>query len=293
MSIKNIPSDLNAEELLLYMEGKPIKVALCGTHKRDAYMDVAGMEEKPDNSLSLHLLRNSVYDVLPEYMFHPIDRFDNIPANEMEERFAEELRKQEEEKENARRFFAPIDLLLLRLKCDVRKAMDSYAQHDKVLENVLTDSLSDEQRGNRFIRQVLPFMPSCRNIRGDRTLLTLMLRKVLGEEGLRIEPHTRSLTIEDDSPRYGYRLGSSVGETYTGNVFDEDVLYYDIHYWSDEECNERFLDFIDDINQFRLFIADWFLSVEDTLEFCIIKDEAPLRLSDTFVYNYLNYNTNI
>lgn len=293
MSIKNIPSDLNAEELLLYIEDNPVKVELCGTHKRDAYMDVAGIEGEPDNSLSLHLSRNSIYDVLPECMFHSIDRFDNIPANETKERFAEELRKQEEEKANARRFFAPIDLLLLQLKCNVKKAMNDYTQQDTVLVNTLTDSLSDKQRNNRFIRRTLPLMPSCRNIRGDRTLLTLMLRKILGEEGLSIEPHVKNMTIADKKPKYEHCLGCEVGKAYVGNVFDEDVVCYDIHYWSDDECNERFMDFIDDIEQFRLFVADWFLSVEDTLEFGIVKDEAPLRLSDTFVYNYLNYNTNL
>lgn len=293
MGIKNIPSDFNAEELLLYMEKTAVKMAVCGTHKRDAYMDVVGIEKKTDNTLSMHLSRNSIYDVLPEYMFHPIDRFDNIPANETKERFAEELRKQEDEKENARRFFAPIDLLLLLLKCEVRKTMDIYAQHDIALEHVLTDSMSNEQRSNRFIKQVLPLVPYCRNIRGNLTLFTLLLRKVLGEERLMIEPHLKCMTVEDDSPRYEYRLGNHIGETYAGNVFDENVLCFDIHYWSDEECNEHFIDLIGDIEQFRLFISDWFLSVEDTLEFCIVKDEAPLRLSDTFVYNYLNYNTNL
>jgi len=293
MSIKNIPGDLNAEELLLYMEGTPVKTTVCGTHKRDAYMDVVGMEETADKALSLRLSRNSMYDVLPEYMFHPIDRFDNIPANETKERFAEELRKQEEEKKNARRFFSPIDLLLLQLKCDVRKTIDRYAQQDIVLEKVLTDSMADEQQSNRFIKQTLSFVPSCRNIRGDRTLFTLLLRKVLGEEKLKVEPHLRCMTIEDENPRYEYRLGSNLGEAYAGNVFNDDVLCYDIHYWSDEDCNEQFMDFIADIEEFRLFISDWFLSVEDMLEFCIVKDETPLRLSDTFVYNYLNYNTNL
>lgn len=293
MNIKNIPNDLNVEELLLYLEGEPMQVAFHGSHKRDAYMDITGTEVTPDGHLKINLARNSLYNVLPEYMFHPIDRFDNIPEIEKKERFAEELKAQEAEKENARRFFEPLDILLLKLKCDVREALGRYAETDVVLEDVIADTLPDGLRQNRFVRQALEFLPSCKDIRGDKTLLTLMLRKILGEEGLKIELHEKCGICEDTAPRYDSQLGSEVGETYAGNVFDEAVWNYDIHYWSDEDCDERFLDFVDAIEQFRHFIADYFLSVEATLEFHLVKDDSPLRLSDTFVYNYLDYNTNI
>lgn len=291
--MKQIPTDINAEELILYLKDKSVKVALCGLHKRDAYNDIVGMDEGPDGVLVMSLARNGLYNVLPEYMFHPIDRFDNIPANETKERFAEELMAQEKENANARRFFEPLDILLLKLKCDIRETFDKYAETDVVLENALTDSMTEELRRNRFVRQTLKFMPSCKSIRGDKTLLTLMLRKVLGEEGLKIELHNQEIMCEDDTPLYDSQLDSEIGRTYVGNVFDETVWYYDLHYWSDDDCNEQFLDFVDEIEQFRQFVADYFISVECMLKFYIVKDESPLRLSDTFVYNYLNYNTNI
>lgn len=288
---KHLPSDINAEELLLFLKGEQVRVSLCGSHKRDAYNDIVGMEETADGALTISLARNSIYNVLPEYMFHPIDRFDNIPANETKERFAEELKAQEEEKENARQFFAPMDLLLLRLKCEVREAMQKYAQSDIILENALTDTLTEEQRNNRFIKRALPFMPSCRYIRGNNTLITLMLRKILEEEGVNICLHQQSETTIDEIPRYHYALGEDIKETYVGNAFDEEVLCYDIHYWSDEDCDEHFLAFIDEVEMFRQFVSDYFLSVEDAIKFDIVKDEATLRLSDIFVYNYLNYSS--
>ena len=78
-----------------------------------------------------------------------------------------------------------------------------------------------------------------------------------------------------------------------GNTFDETVTSYDISYWPDDECNENFLKFIDEVDVLRQFIQDWFLSVEEVLRFHIINDEQPLRLNDDVVYSYLNYNTNI
>ena len=49
-----------------------------------------------------------------------------------------------------------------------------------------------------------------------------------------------------------------------------------------------------EIEEFRDFVQDYFLSVDSVLEFDIHNDDAPaLRLNDTVLYNYLNYNTNL
>ena len=123
--------------------------------------------------------------------------------------------------------------------------------------------------------------------------MTLMLRKVLQEERLKITPHKREQEYTDEHPRYEYTLGASIDSCYVGNTFEEKVTVYDIHYWSEEECNADFLTFIDELEVFRLFIQDYFMSIDETLSFNICQDAAPLRLNDEVIYNYLNYNTNI
>ena len=71
------------------------------------------------------------------------------------------------------------------------------------------------------------------------------------------------------------------------------VVVYDVDYWSDDHCDAHFLQFLEDVEVFRSFIQDYFLAVGETLRFNISQDEAPMRVSDEIVYNYLNYNTNI
>ena len=290
---KNIPEDINVELLLSYFPEGSCKVALKGLHKRNSYKDIIDIEERRDGSLILGIGRNSLYNSLPEFMFHPVDRFDNIPKIEEKERFAEEYQKQEKEKENAYKFFAPIDLLLLKLRVKVRNYLNEYTHSNKVLIGIIGDKLTDEQKKNRFIQQTLQFIPSCKNIRGDKTLLTFMLRKVFMEEGLKIEVHRKVITYTDKTPRYSDGFDSAIGETYVGNVFDEESARYDIHYWSEDDCDENFIKFVEDVEQYRLFIQDYFLSIEDALYFYICTDDAPLRLSDEIIFNYLNYNTNL
>lgn len=293
MSHRNIPEDINVELLLSYFPEGKCKVAFKGLHKRNSYKDIVDIEEKRDGTFIFSLGRNSLYNSLPEFMFHPIDRFDNLPKLEEKERFAEEYQKQEQEKENAFKFFAPIDILLLRLRVMVRERLNEFVDNNKVLIDIICDGLTEEQRTNRFIRHTLNFLPSCKTIRGDKTLLTFMLRKIFMEEGLKIETHHVIVTYKDEKPRYVDGLDAVLEDTYVGNVFDERTTIYDIHYWSDDDCDEHFLKFIEDISLFRCFIQDYFISIEETLRFNICKDEVPLRLSDDMVFNYLNYNTNL
>ena len=290
---KNLPEDINVELLLSYFPKGRCKVEFRGLHKRNSYKDIADIEERRDGTLLLGIGRNSLYNSLPEYMFHAVDRFDNIPKLEEKERFAEEYQKQEQEKENAYKFFSPIDILLLQMRVWVRDHLNEYADNNKVLIDILCDKLTDKQRINRFIKQTLNFIPSCKTIRGNKTLLTFMLRKVFMEEGMKIDKHVETVTYTDKAPRYADRLDAVLEDSYVGNVFDESTLIYDIHYWSDDDCNRDFLIFIEDIKLYQSFIQDYFLSIEETLRFNIYKDDAPLRLSDDIVFNYLNYNTNL
>lgn len=292
--IDNIPPDLNAETLLTYYPEGFVKVAFKGLHKRNSYRDILEMEGGRNGGMMLSLGRDSLYDSLPEYVFHPIDRFDSLTGRDSKEKFSEEYARQEEEKRNAYRLFAPIDLFLLSLRLDVRKAIDQYSSEDKVLQDVLGDSLTEDQRNNIFIRKMVLFLPSCKDIRGDRTLLTMSLRKVLMDEDIGIEIGRKNLKISDEEPRYDDKVGGGIGSLYAGNEFEENVCVYNVFYWPAESCDKDFLHFMKEIEEFRNFVQDYFLSVDSVLEFDIHNDDAPaLRLNDTVLYNYLNYNTNL
>ena len=288
-----LPSDINVELLLSYYPIGQCRVALKGLHKRNTYNDIIETELMANDVMHVTVGRNSLYNSLPEYMFHPIDRFDNLPAYEEKERFQEQIEKQEEEIRKAYQFFAPIDVLLLKARSDVRATLEPLATANVVLQQIIGDSLSEEQRQNRFIRQMLPFLPSCKQIRGNRTLITFLLRKVLMEEGLRLDQKRECRQYTDEEPRYEERLDMALGEGYVGNTYSEQVSYFSIHYWSDDECREHFLQLIDELEQLRLFMKDFFLSIEEDIVFDVCEDEPPLRLSDEVFYNYLNYNTNI
>lgn len=291
--LRNIPEDIKIELLLSYLPEGSCKVALKGSHKRNAYFDIIDMEEKPDGCLWVRIGRNSIYNGLPEYMFHPIDRFNNLPRLEEKERFAEELEKQEKEIERAYRFFAPMDVLLMLYRIGTREQMRPFVETDEVMLNILGDRLTPSLRSNKLVRQTIPFLPCCKTIRGNKTLLTIMLRKVFMDEGMTITIHEKDTECRDEAPRYADGLDAALNDSFVGNVYDEMVTTYDIHYWPEDKCDENFLKFVEEMDEYRHFIEDYFMSVEELLCFDITHDGPALRLSDDMIYNYLDYNTNI
>lgn len=290
---KNIPDDINIELLLsLFPEGQ-CKVSFTGTHKRNSYNDFMGMEELPNGSFLLNVGRASLYNALPEMLFHPIDRFDNLSSSDDKEEFEAEYDAQELEKEHAHKFFAPFDLMLLQLRLMVREKLDVYAKSDKIMIDILGDRITEAQKQNRFIRKTLQFLPFCNSIRGNKTYLTLMLRKILMEEGLTIDIVNQKHWFTDDQSRYNIQLDSDADSLYLGETYDEQAVTYNIHYWSENDCNENFLQFLEEMEIFRKFIQDYYLAVDEILKFDISCDQEPLHLSDETTYNYMNYNMNI
>ena len=120
-----------------------------------------------------------------------------------------------------------------------------------------------------------------------------MLRKVFMKENLCIGINEEKQTFTDHHPRYSLELGSCIDGLYLGNTFYEQAITYQIHYWSEEDCNEHFFQFVEELETFRQFVQDYFIALDGILRFNISNDEESLLLSDETKYNFMNYNMNI
>ena len=258
--MQKLPEDIKAEALLDYLPEGTYRVAVRGLHNRNACHDIHGVADYAGKKV-FGVARKSLYNALPEYLFHPFDSFDQLSGREMRDRFTEALEKQEKEKESALAFFAPIDLSLLSVHVDTFKSVIDGISGNKVLVNILSDRLTEEQKQNRFIARTLPFLKYAKTIRGDITLLTLMIRKVFKVEELDVECSNKPLYNEDISPRYCDGLGGEIGDTYAGNAYYEQTRVFDVLYWPGEE-EENFLASLEELELYREFLHDYFMSIE-------------------------------
>lgn len=290
----HIPSDIRAEIVCNYLIGHKKELQFLGSHKRNAYEDILSISRE-DDYIKIELSRQGLYDILPEALFHPIDRFDNLPANEYKERFAEEVEEQQAEESNGRNFFAVFDKTVFNLSSIVANLKDEYYSGNDVITEIICDTLSERYKNNRFVKQTLEFIPRCQSLRGNETLISLLLRKVLEEEGLKLRPVGRLTSFEDASPRYNCDLREEgpEGALFLGNCFDENILCFDVQYWNDDFCDERFLEFVEEIRIYEDFMNDFFMGIESPLHFIISTHTSPVRLSDDICFNYLNFNVNL
>lgn len=290
-----LPIDIRAEALLNYFPKPQRSVVLCGPHKRSVYEDVLTISVDQDNHFNLSFARYGMYDILPECLFHPIDRFNGISANEYKERLKEEIEQQQAEEKSARDFFAKFDKFILELGSIVQQVKDYYSDQ-KILADIMSDSLSKDLLSNRFVRRMYRFLPLCKIIRGDKTFLTLMLRNTLYEEGLSLIPTCSEKLMTDFRPRYNTRLEfmDSDDENYfLGNEYEEEITEFIIDYWNEDECTESFLQFVSEIRVFEEFVNDFFVGIEDAVRFRISADAHSVRLADDICFNFLDYNTNL
>lgn len=290
----SIPADIRAEIVCNYLAGVPVDISFLGSHKRNAYEDILSLVEE-DGDLRIRLSRPGMYDILPEALFHSVDRFDNIPANEYKERFAEEVEEQRKEEADARSYFSPYDNFIFGLGSAVVGLKSRDFSDNRILSDIICDSLPDKYKSNRFVAHAIEFMPRCRSIRGNATLLTLMLRKIMADEGLRLTCEDRPVSFEDEAPRYNCRVRHQGGseELYLGNCYDEEMLCYDVQFWDEDRCDETFLNFVAEIRIFQDFLNDYFMGIETSLRISVSTVALPVRLSDEMCFNYLNYNTNL
>lgn len=305
--LHNLPQDLNAEILLDYLPKGSIQVEFGGFHSRNAYHDLMGMIEDSDcdeplgdGRLHLQLGRSSLYDTLPENLFHPIDRFDNLSNINPQADFEHQLELQKKEIHDAHLLFAPIDAMLLQSRLDLRKKLEPFVSDDLVIQVMLSDRLTPQQRSNPFIRRTFPFLPLARDIRGNRTLLTLLLRKIFMQEDIKLEEGNQTIHYTDVRPRFIEHLpvqpnqAVPLGQVYLSNSYEEERHTYTLTFWSEEYSGANFPTFYSQVEQYRQFIQDYFISVEAELQF-ILQDCEPenVKLNDTENITYLNFNTNL
>jgi len=299
--------ELSLEELYSYIvagsrdvPGSVCRILFPGDHRRNVCRDINRFEKTErrdeDGRVSfLYLIesgRRSLYDALPEYMFHDVDTFSGIPDRDRMDRFHNECDIIENKTMDARKFLAPLDAVLFNIGLETKERIRKYASSDIILQDIISGNLREECTDNEFIGKLIPFLVYSKFIRGNKVLISMLLRKLLGEEGLKVEHISKDMYRQDEAPRYDVSLEDSLNSVFFGNGFCETGDVYKIHYWSDEECHGDFHRFLEKMEQFRSVVQDYFFSVEDTVEFEICSGDPMPALSETSCC-FLNYNTNI
>ena len=131
-----------------------------------------------DNMLTLNLSRNSLYDTLPEGLFH------SPQSSNSGSSFSAYRKAVKEEEQEARAFFAPIEneffLQRLRIESNERELLDDFYNLN---DNFLIEFWNiDTKIPEDYILKLIKLLPHSYKIAGDFELTRLSLEKILNEK---------------------------------------------------------------------------------------------------------------
>lgn len=267
-----------------------------GVHERTAKGDdlVVALQPSAKKTTVRYLLkRDSLYHILPEYLFHPLDRYANCDGDE--EEFRKCRKAQKEMEENALRYFYPCDKVLQ----EERSSFQSFL-NDRVLRNntFIVDFITEGHRvnrKNRFINNVYPCIKWLRAYRGVKRVIEVALRFAFGNSIAKYEVKFEEVRIPMDSKTCHYYLNETIDDLFCGNSYTDKGECICLAYQT-LIMSQRQIEILQrDMDEFREFFQLWFLGLHQHLiiTFGDYKKAAVMWVGTSDNDLYLNYNTQL
>ena len=181
-SIKEILPDIKAEVIVADLIDKgmgtdQLLVVHKGSFGRNYSKDIAEVDlDMVKNYIVFHISRDSLYDVLPEGLFHDVSRFNKLDADGRKIEF----RKQKKEEADARKFFLPFDHEFFHHKTRLElEILDLIRDPSPIFNPLFKLNLSLPEIYERKFISVLPFT---NEIKGNIELTASCLSEILGKE---------------------------------------------------------------------------------------------------------------
>lgn len=266
-----------------------------GVSERTALGDVltTSIKNKQNSnpSVTFSLKRDSLYHILPEYLFHPLDRY--LGADGDTEEFEKRYKEQEEQEKNALTYFRPFDRHFQELRTEYQKWLNDHTFNgNQFISDYLTSGYKFN-RSNPFIQAVYPCIPWLRDNRGNLDMIKVALGYAfMGKATIQRKWKDENMPLSDSVPS---NVGGLIDNLFLGSTHSCGSYNWHVIYQT-EIANEDSLDKLKRlVREFEEFFSDWFLSIEETLtvEFgdWTAKPELTIKNQENGIF--LNYSTQL
>ena len=266
-----------------------------GVSERTALGDNLGVtirnKQNAFSSVKFSLKRDSIYHILPEYLFHSLDHY--LGANVDIEEFDKRYKEQEEQKSKALTYFKPFDRRFQQLRTTYQQWLNENIFEGNTF---LAEFILDEHNiniNNPFIKAVYPCIPWLRDYRGnDEMVKTALGYAFLGNTVVSKEYKEIDVLISENIPT---EVGHSLDNLYCGATFKKQIGIWRAFYQTRIDSGAHLEQIRKQIKEFEDFFSLWFLPLEDEL---IIEFGDRLASPDLAKFNdsrgvFLNYSTQL
>ena len=212
-------------------------------------------------SVKFSLKRDSLYHILPEYLFHPLDHY--LGTDGDSEEFDKRYKDQEEQKNNALTYFKPFDQHYQQIRTTYQQWLnENIFSGNQFLSDFITDGY-EVNLSNPYIKAVYPCLPWVRDFRGnDEMIKTALGYAFIGNADIEKEYVEVNVPISDNVPS---RVGGSLDNLYCGTTFIDKVCVWKVFYQTEIKTEAQLNMIKTQIREFNEFFSSWFLSLEDKL----------------------------
>lgn len=242
-------------------------------------------------SIKFSLKRDSLYHILPEYLFHPLDHY--LGADGDTEEFDKRYKEQEEQKNKALTYFKPFDRHFQQLKTTYQQWLnENIFSGNQFLAHFITNGY-DINLNNPFIKAVYPCIIWLRDCRGNDDMITTALGYAfIGNATVDKEYKEIDIPISENIPS---RVGDTLGNLYCGATFKSRICIWKVFFQTKIETEQHLKQIKTQIKEFKKFFSHWFLPLEDELAIDFGDKLATPDLSETNSTKgvFLNYNTQL
>lgn len=276
-----------------------------GVHERTAKGDdlVVSLQTSTKKTMVRYLLkRDSLYHILPEYLFHPLDRYADYEEKDKKEekedkeaKFKKRRKDQKEMEENALRYFYPCDKVLQ----EERIAFQSFL-NDRILCNntFIVDFITEGHRvnrNNRYINNAYPCIQWLRAYRGVKRVIEVALRLAFCNGIARYEVRMNEVKIPIDTKTCHCCLDGTIDDLFCGDTYTEAEELISVSYQTPIMSQKQIEILHWDIDEFKEFFQLWFLGLHQrlTIDFGDYTRVAVMFTGTTDNDLYLNYNTQL
>lgn len=212
-------------------------------------------------SVKFSLKRDSLYHILPEYLFHPLDHY--LGTDGDTEEFDKRYKDQEEQKNKALTYFKPFDQHFQRIRTTYQQWLnENIFSGNQFLSDYITEGYG-VNLNNPYIKAVYPCLPWVRDFRGnDEMIKTALGYAFIGNASIEKECIEASIPMSDEVPS---RIGGSLDDLYCGTTFIAKICMWKVFYQTEIKTEAHLKQIKSQINEFDKFFSAWFLSLEEEL----------------------------
>lgn len=300
----NIPKELDADvamaivvEHMDALAGKePIYIyEFKGVSQRTALGDNLAItvrnRQNAESSVKFSLKRDSLYHILPEYLFHPLDHY--LGTDGDTEEFDKRYKDQEEQRDKALSYFKPFDRHFQLVRTNYQQWLnENVFSGNQFLSDFITDG-HEVDLNNPYIKAVYPCLPWVRDFRGnDEMVMTALGYAFVGNASVEKKYIEANIPISDNVPSI---IGGSLEDLYCGPTFIDKVCVWSVFYQTEVKTEEHLKQIKAQVSEFCEFFSAWFLPLEDELAVSFGDKRAKPDLSGADDANgvFLNYSTQL